>query len=49
MAKLSSRPLQPNPFRTYRDPHTGEWKVEKLDAEATRPTPEAPPSALEHC
>ena len=27
MAKLSSRPLRPNPFHTYRDPDTGKWVV----------------------
>lgn len=27
MAKLSSRPLRPNPFHTYRDPETGKWLV----------------------
>jgi hypothetical protein len=29
MAKLSDEPLQPNPFRTYRDPDTGLWVVIK--------------------
>ena len=27
MAKASEQPLQPNPFRTYRDPKTGLWVV----------------------
>ena len=27
MAKASEKPLQPNPFRTYRDPKTGLWVV----------------------
>ncbi|MDJ0599087.1 MAG: hypothetical protein QNJ37_09655 [Crocosphaera sp.] len=27
MAKASKQPLQPNPFRTYRDPKTGLWVV----------------------
>ncbi|MDJ0731613.1 MAG: hypothetical protein QNJ33_16650 [Crocosphaera sp.] len=27
MAKASKKPLQPNPFRTYRDPKTGLWVV----------------------
>ena len=27
MANLSSRPLRPNPFHTYRDPKTGKWLV----------------------
>ncbi|WP_198648437.1 hypothetical protein [Cyanothece sp. BG0011] len=27
MAKTSQQPLQPNPFRTYRDPQTGVWVV----------------------
>ncbi len=27
MAKTSEQPLQPNPFRTYRDPKTGLWVV----------------------
>ncbi|MDJ0580495.1 hypothetical protein [Crocosphaera sp.] len=27
MAKASEQPLQPNPFRTYRDPKTGLWIV----------------------
>ena len=27
MAKLSSRPLRPNPFHTYRDPETGKWLI----------------------
>ncbi len=29
MAKASEIPLQPNPFRTYRDPKTGLWVVIK--------------------
>ncbi|MDJ0707359.1 MAG: hypothetical protein QNJ46_29145 [Leptolyngbyaceae cyanobacterium MO_188.B28] len=29
MAKLSSQPLRPNPFHTYRDPQTGRWLVVK--------------------
>ncbi|MEA5508965.1 hypothetical protein VB715_04235 [Crocosphaera sp. UHCC 0190] len=29
MAKTSEQPLQPNPFRTYRDPQTGLWVVIK--------------------
>ncbi|MDJ0659769.1 MAG: hypothetical protein QNJ42_09800 [Crocosphaera sp.] len=27
MAQASEKPLQPNPFRTYRDPKTGLWVV----------------------
>lgn len=27
MARVSSDPLQPNPFTTYRDPKTGKWIV----------------------
>ncbi|MEL4894699.1 hypothetical protein [Crocosphaera sp. Alani8] len=27
MAKASEQPLEPNPFRTYRDPKTGLWVV----------------------
>ncbi len=27
MAKASEKPLQPNPFNTYRDPQTGMWIV----------------------
>ncbi len=27
MAKLSSHPLKPNPYYTYRDPLTGLWRV----------------------
>jgi hypothetical protein len=27
MARVSSDPLQPNPFTTYRDPKTGRWIV----------------------
>lgn len=27
MAKASQKPLQPNPFNTYRDPETGLWVV----------------------
>lgn len=29
MARVSSDPLQPNPFTTYRDPKTGRWIVVK--------------------
>ncbi|GFE68750.1 hypothetical protein [Chroococcus sp. FPU101] len=29
MARVSSEPLQPNPFTTYRDPNTGAWIVVK--------------------
>ncbi len=29
MPKASEEPLQPNPFRTYRDPKTGLWVVIK--------------------
>ena len=32
MAKASEKPLQPNPFRTYRDPKTGLWVVIKASA-----------------
>lgn len=31
MARVSSDPLQPNPFTTYRDPKTGTWIVIKVD------------------
>lgn len=27
MAKVCSKPLKSNPFRTYRDPATGRWIV----------------------
>ncbi|MEG3438908.1 hypothetical protein V0288_17405 [Pannus brasiliensis CCIBt3594] len=27
MAKVSGKPLQPNPFLSYRDPKTGLWVV----------------------
>ena len=40
MAKLSSCPLRPNPFHTYRDPKTGKWRVVKL---ATSETYYCPP------
>lgn len=29
MAKVSNDDLQPNPFKTYRDPKTGAWIVIK--------------------
>jgi hypothetical protein len=33
MARISSDPLQPNPFITYRDPKTGTWLVIKSGQE----------------
>lgn len=29
MAKLCNKPVQPNPFNSYRDPLTGQWLVLK--------------------
>ncbi len=37
MAKASEKPLQPNPFRTYRDPKTGLWVVLKASAMEANP------------
>lgn len=34
MARVSSDPLQPNPFTTYRDPKTGTWIVIKSQPKA---------------
>lgn len=31
MARVSRKPLQPNPFTTYRDPKTGSWIVVKSE------------------
>jgi hypothetical protein len=35
MAKVSSQPLQPNPFATYRDPNTGLWLIVQGNAPKT--------------
>lgn len=45
MAKLSVRPLQPNPFTTHRDPQTGEWQVKK---NAEQEANSAQSNSLEH-
>jgi hypothetical protein len=36
MAKVSSQPLQPNPFATYRDPNTGLWLIVQGNAPKTQ-------------
>ena len=40
MAKLCSRPLRPNPFHTYRDPHTGKWVVVESASSETQYAPQ---------
>ena len=40
MAKLSSCPLRPNPFHTYRDPETGKWLVVESASSETHNCPQ---------
>lgn len=50
MARVSSEPLQPNPFTTYRDPNTGAWIVVKsqLNVDSIEPNLKSSPIYSSH-
>ncbi|WLT38617.1 hypothetical protein NON20_01950 [Synechocystis sp. B12] len=31
--KISSQPLRPSPYKAYRDPDTGQWRIAKQNRE----------------